>query len=484
MENTQAQPDWAIKLSKAFIVPQRWILAIMGFFAIVNAYTMRVCLSQAITVLVIPRNYTDTPKEGLCEADDPSGGPPKSSSGTYDWTQERQGLILASFYIGYLITHVPGGILADKFGGKWTLSLGILATAIFTLITPVTIVYTEDIGLIVLRVLMGLGEGTTFPALSCLLSAWVPKRERGMLGALVLGGGQVGSILGNYLSGLLLHHFDWPWLFYFFGALAILWFLIFTALCYSSPGTHPFIKAKERDYLQGEIPPKSKDMPGTPWKAIFTSVPMWSLISAQIGHDWGFYIMVSCLPKYMADVMRFSIKNNGLYSSLPYMMMWIISLTSGVVADLMINRNCMSITNTRKIMTGFAAYCPAVLMVGASYAGCNRILVVALFTLCMGTMGTYYAGMKLTPLDMSPNYAGVLMAISNGIGSLTGVITPYLVGVMTPNTTMMEWRLVFWVAFVVLVVTAIVYCIWASGEIQPFNDGTNSNKKKTEEPPK
>lgn len=64
-----------------------------------------------------------------------------SSGGQYHWTQEQQGMILASFYIGYVITHVPGGILAEKFGGKYTLSLGILSTAIFTLLTPFAVEY-------------------------------------------------------------------------------------------------------------------------------------------------------------------------------------------------------------------------------------------------------------------------------------------------------------------------------------------------------
>lgn len=133
-------------------------------------------------------------------------------------------------------------------------------------------------------------------------------------------------------------------------------------------------------------------------------------------------------------------------------------------------------------------------MVAASYAGCDRLAVVVLFTICMGLMGAFYAGMKLSPLDMSPNYAGTLMAITNGIGAITGVITPYLVGVMTPNVisnffysvlkkknhhflflfnlkaTLLEWRTVFWVAFGVLCVTAFIYCIWASGEVQDFND--------------
>lgn len=35
---------------------------------------------------------------------------------------------------------------------------------------------------------------------------------------------------------------------------------------------------------------------------------------------------------------------------------------------------------------------------------------------------------------------------------------------------MKEWRVVFWVTFVVFVVTTIIYCIWASGELQPWNN--------------
>lgn len=99
--------------------------------------------------------------------------------------------MLSAFFIGYVITHLPGGILAEKFGGKWTLGLGILSTALFTLATPVAVVYGGPYALIVLRVLMGLGEGTTFPALSALLASWIPITERSKIGSFVFGGGQV-----------------------------------------------------------------------------------------------------------------------------------------------------------------------------------------------------------------------------------------------------------------------------------------------------
>jgi MFS transporter, ACS family, solute carrier family 17 (sodium-dependent inorganic phosphate cotransporter), other len=57
------------------------------------------------------------------------------------------------------------------------------------------------------------------------------------------------------------------------------------------------------------------------------------------------------------------------------------------------------------------------------------------------------------------------MAITNGIGALTGIVGPVLVGVLTPNQTLFEWRVVFWIAFVVFNVTNLIYVIWASGKL-------------------
>lgn len=78
-------------------------------------------------------------------------------------------------------------------------------------------------------------------------------------------------------------------------------------------------------------------------------------------------------------------------------------------------------------------------MLAASYAGCDRIVVVAMFTVAMGFMGTFYCGMKVNALDLAPNYAGTLMAIVNGIGAVSGIITPYLIGALTEDVSCMKF---------------------------------------------
>lgn len=102
-------------------------------------------------------------------------------------------MILGSFYFGYIITHIPGALLCGYFGGKYVLCLGVLFTAIFTLLTPLVSELCDMYGMVTLRVSMGLAGGTIFPALSSLLASWVPVKERGKLGSFVLGGSEVSN---------------------------------------------------------------------------------------------------------------------------------------------------------------------------------------------------------------------------------------------------------------------------------------------------
>lgn len=99
----------------------------------------------------------------------------------HHWTEAEKGVILGSFFWGYVLTQMPGGLLSDKYGGKWPLglgkdqlqkmkvvnywlidyflvsNLGLLITAIFTILTPIA-ARTHTYLLIFCRVVQGLGE--------------------------------------------------------------------------------------------------------------------------------------------------------------------------------------------------------------------------------------------------------------------------------------------------------------------------------------
>ncbi|GFR24461.1 hypothetical protein TNCT_577231 [Trichonephila clavata] len=137
----------------------------------------------------------------------------------YNWDSKDQGIILGSFFYGYLATQLPGGILAEKFGAKWLYGGGVLVTAIFSLLTPLA----ADLGtktFITIRILEGLGEGITFPAINSAISRWSPKVERSMISTIVYTGALLGNVVAMPISGWLCSSDfvgGWPSVFYVFG---------------------------------------------------------------------------------------------------------------------------------------------------------------------------------------------------------------------------------------------------------------------------
>ncbi|CAG9094177.1 unnamed protein product [Plutella xylostella] len=475
---------WRLVLNRVIFIPQRYVLGIMGLFALANSFTMRVCLSMTITQMVTKTAPSEHIIGEVCpdydqETNVTGDTTPYNSSSVfvvrerYDWDEATQGLLLSAFYYGYVITHLPGGILAEKFGGKWTLGLGLLVTSVATALTPLAVYLGGAVGLFIIRVIEGLGEGTVTPAFVLLLARWVPASERSRFGAMIFGGAQVGNIFGPYLSGLIMADGgDWHNVFYFFGGLGVIWFLFWTVLCYSTPNIHPFISDEEKKFLNDSISASGlhKKLNPVPFKALLRSKALWALMLAAVGHDWGYFTMITDLPKYFSDVLKFNIKETGLMSALPYVAMYICSFTFASICDYCIHKKWHTIGTGRKIYTTISATIPAIFMMLASYSGCDRIAAVAYFIVSMAFMGGFYSSVKINPMDIAPNYAGTCSAFSNGLAAVSGIITPYLVGLLTPDQSIHQWRIAFWLIFGVLIGTNLIYVIWGSGEPEWWDD--------------
>ena len=122
-----------------------------------------------------------------------------SNSYTFDWSEQLQGFILASFYIGYLISQVPGGLLASRFGGRYILLIAVFLNAFLTLITPACVRIGGAPALIAVRIIIGMAEGLIIPTCSVLLAAWVPLKERSRISTFVYSGMQV-RLLTNTIT--------------------------------------------------------------------------------------------------------------------------------------------------------------------------------------------------------------------------------------------------------------------------------------------
>jgi ACS family sodium-dependent inorganic phosphate cotransporter len=69
-------------------------------------------------------------------------------------------------------------------------------------------------------------------------------------------------------------------------------------------------------------------------------------------------------------------------------------------------------------------------------------LTITFFTIAMTLMGAYYSGMKINALDLSPNYSGATMAITNGIAAVSGIVSPILIGQIATNVIFRVFRII------------------------------------------
>lgn len=56
--------------------------------------------------------------------------------GKFNWSKYDQGLLLGCFYLGYFLTELPGGRLAELIGGYRVFGHSMLWASLLTLITP------------------------------------------------------------------------------------------------------------------------------------------------------------------------------------------------------------------------------------------------------------------------------------------------------------------------------------------------------------
>ncbi|CAH1785719.1 unnamed protein product [Owenia fusiformis] len=507
----------------------RLLMSFVGFFGFINLYALRVEISVAMVAMVNHTavaelrqqdiengriksmlsnssneysiaNYTVAGNGSVFDNGTfgdripcPGELTQKSSSdreGEFVWTKDIQGLILGAFFWGYMVSHVPGGFLAQRYGGKRVLGWAMFICMCATLLSPIA-ARTSYIFLIVLRVIIGLGQGVVWPSMHCLWAHWAPPLERGKLTGFCYAGAFLGNVVAFPLSGVLCEYgFDggWPSVFYFFSILTFVWFIFWNIFVFDAPDQHPRINKLEKRYIMNSLCDqvtfgKHHEHTPTPWKAIATSKPCWGAFIAQFAGNWGAFAFLTNMPTYMKDVLKLDVKSNGLLSAIPYLLFWAFVVTSGQLSDLLRAKKILTTTGARKLFNTIGELVPAICIVILGHIDCHHpILAIVMLTLGVSTMGCQYgAGFVVNYIDFAPKYAPLLFGIGNGVGCIPGFVCPYLIGILTPDNTQEQWQVVFYIKGAILLVGTIAYLAFGSGELQDWAKHDHGEHSKDEE---
>tara|TARA_B110000208_G_C11756114_1_gene425227 strand:+ start:85 stop:1833 length:1749 start_codon:yes stop_codon:yes gene_type:complete len=366
LEVSDAPADDALELQKRdgrLCFKQRFLFAALAFLGLVNVYAMRVNLSVAILPM----------------------------SNQFGWNDGTTGLVLSTFFIGYMFGQVPGGWIASKYGGKVVFGVGITATGVLTLLLPLaatgnlggrgTVALGQNWPIYILRILMGFFESFTFPALYALLKEWVPDLERSFLVGIIMAGAQMGTIVSfpvsSYLVALGTTHSSSPGVngtteimstataavleqqsgellfclsgiclssyslvFYFFGALGCLWALPWFLLVSNDPTSHRCISSAEREYIVATTESKSKtketDTAQVPWLALLSHHATWAIFITHFASNWSLYTLLTWLPKFLKEAYSVDVKASAGLEVLPFAAMFLTGAVGGKICDLLV----------------------------------------------------------------------------------------------------------------------------------------------------
>ncbi|XP_062846636.1 sialin [Trichomycterus rosablanca] len=450
-------------------------LAVMMFFGFAVVYGLRVNLSVAMVAMVNgTQPSSNDSKSEECPAsfptsnrstdnfDQPDGVP------QYSWDPQTQGMLLGAFFFGYLFTQIPGGYLSGRFGGSLFLGGGVLCTSVLTLLTPLAAQLGPN-WLFALRTLEGLGEGVTFPAMMAMWACWAPPLERARLMTFSGAGGNFGAFVAFPLTGLICHSLGWPAVFYCCGGAGCVWAVLWFILVSDEPRTHPRISDQEKEYIINSIGSEG----GThgwsiPVVPMLFSVPLWAIIITQMCSNWAYYMLLTSLPTYMDTVLHFGLRQNSFLSALPYLGGWLFSVLSGVLADTLLERELLSVTAVRKIFTLTGLLLPGVCLLAVGFSGCSGNLAVTFLTLSITIGGTSAAGVFMNQIDIAPQYAGILLGITNTFGTIPGMLAPIAVGQLAKDHSLMGWTKVFYLSAGISASGAVFYMLFGTGKIQTW----------------
>ncbi|ODM91702.1 Sialin, partial [Orchesella cincta] len=421
----------------SYYLPRRYGVATLAFLGFCNVYALRVNLSVAIVAM---------------------------SSDEFDWDSKMQGWILSSFFYGYIVTQIPGGWLANRFGGKKVFGYGMLTTSILAIVTPVLTRLGGAPVLVAIRVAQGLAEGVVFPAMHGVWSHWSPVHERSRLATIAFSGSYVGTVFSLVISGFLAEHVGYQSIFYFFGVFAFLWTILWLTNVGETPAEDKRISEEELNYIVTSI--GTQDVVG------YLNRVVEVLSLENFAENWGFYTLLTFLPRFMKDMFDMQLSQAGLISALPYMFMALVVQFAGFLADYF-RATYMSTTLVRKLFTCGAFLSQTIFMLGAAYVSTPG-WAIACITLSVGLGGFAWAGFSVNHLDIGPRYAGILMGISNTFATIPGMVSPTLAGKMLQNGTIDEWREVFSVSSTIYVIGAVGYGLLASGETQRWAESIST----------
>ncbi|CAN6251231.1 unnamed protein product [Urochloa humidicola] len=398
----------------------------------------------------------------------------------YGWNSSTAGLVQSSFFLGFALSQLPGGWLAKLFGGRKVLVAGIVAWSLATSVIPFVAGFLP--GLVLSRILVGIGEGVSPSSAADLIARFIPLQERSRAVSVVYDGSSFGSVLGLLLAPPIIQNLGWESAFYILGFLGIIWCLGFKSLKEQQLGDNEGTlelgpsSAGSDGLISSAVSSKSSNLSledtqnslkDVPWGAFFKSKVVWAMIYAHFCGSWGHYTCLSWLPTFFSEKLNLGLTEAAWVSVLPPLGSMAVTSIVAPFADKLIS-NGVDTTKVRKICQTISFVSPAIfLMLSSLDLGLPPWEIVAFLTTGLALSNFALSGLYCTHQDISREYASILLGITTTIGSVPGVVGIALTGYLLDLTH--SWSISLFAPAIFFYLTGtVVWLAFASSEPQDF----------------
>ena len=354
----------------------------------------------------------------------------------YHLTDVQLGKVFSALVAGYALFQTLGGYLADRFGPRRILTLGVVWWGIFTALTALVPANINNALLlfVLVRFSLGAGEAVIYPAANQFIARWIPVRERGIANGWIFAGVGAGAGLSPPLITYLMTHYGWRssfWVCAIIGfAAGAVWFVA----ARDNPSEHPRVSRGELEEIQSGLtvtnnPTAIPDAPPARvlWKRVVRSREVWAVTVSYFCYGYVAWIFFSWFFRYLVKVRGLDLKASSLYSMLPFLAMLVCCLVGGTVNDRLTKWR-----GPRLGRCGVAAVGMAVAGIVIAFGSQVQGVRLASVVLAGGAGALYFAQSSFWSVtaDIAGGSAGSVSGFMNMGGqiggALTGSLTPWI----------------------------------------------------------
>ena len=353
------------------------------------------------------------------------------------------GFVFSAFAYPYLVFQIIGGWIGDRFGPRRTLAVCAVIWAGATVMTGLA---GGFVSLIIARLLLGLGEGATFPTATRAMSNWMPADKRGFAQGTTHAASRIGNAVAPPLIVWLMIATSWRGAFIVTGIVSFLWAVVWIFYFRDNPREHRGITDAECETLSSFSGVKQR-VP-VPWRALLGR--MAPVTAVYFCYGWVLWLFLGWIPQYFLHNYHMQLGKSALFASGVFFAGVLGDWLGGAVTDRILRRSG-NIRLARNVMVGVCMFL-TLLSLAPIMLVSNMSITLAAVCLSGGfffnemTIGPMWA----VPMDIAPKHAGTASGIMNSGSALAAIISPVVGGFLIDRTG--NWNLPFTVSMVLMVI--------------------------------